>query len=90
MHASGDCFIANLAKLFTVFRPTMYHGGPGALSDSASLLDSRRSCRSLPGDQLSGDSQNRADAGTRTPNLPLTILTLHADYGYYQRLRRLQ
>jgi hypothetical protein len=32
MHASGDYSIANLAKLFTVFRPTMYQGGPGDVS----------------------------------------------------------
>ena len=31
--------------------------------------------------------RTRADAGTRTPNLPLTRLLLHANHGGYQRLQ---
>ncbi|MCA1694386.1 MAG: hypothetical protein LC749_06485, partial [Actinobacteria bacterium] len=35
-------------------------------------------------------ARSGADAGTRTPNLPLTRLPLHGDHGGYQRLHWLQ
>jgi hypothetical protein len=43
-----------------------------------------------PDDRCDGHLVLRADAGTRTPNLPLTRLPIHDDHGRYQRLYCLQ
>src|SRR5947209_17324219 len=68
------------------------------------LAEAARPCRHRVGDRwwvdeayvkVSGrwcifPGRTGADAGTRTPNLPLTRLPLHVDHGCYQRLQCLQ